>query len=333
MPSPSPVRAITTLTDPVAETGAELVVTDDMPGSSPTPARSPGASCPTGLPDRSRRRRPHPPRLLPPVARHPRHRPRPGWRPERCSTSRRCSPSAPSVSSSSPPGAAFGLLAATVTAGLLAVNELMVWQAKFPTAESLSLFVYTGALLAVALALSHPLAGGRRPRRGLVGVGFVARPEGIVVVGLAAIVLAGLWVFDRLDGRAWAFAAGFAPLLLLGTYQAYGRGSRYAAAAAGPALVRGGRGRSGPARPRRAGGALGAFLRPGVRLVGRGAVRRVEEAAGRDGPGAGLAARRLRPGRRSSSCSSPWPGSARSLLGPDYRIDKRGERSRGATTS
>ena len=190
----------------------------------------------------------------------------------------------------------FGLLAATVTAGLLAANQLMVWQAKFPTAESLSLFVYAGALLAVALALSTRWRVAAALGGALVGVGFVARPEGIVVVGLAAVVLAGLWVFDRLDGRAWAFAAGLAPLLLLGTYQAYGRGSRYARlqqglpsfeeAVAGAVLL----------VLVALGGALGAFPRPGVRLVGRGAVRRVEEAAGRGGPGAGLAARRLRPG-------------------------------------
>ncbi len=123
---------------------------------------------------------------------------------------------------------AFGLLAAAVTAGLLAVNELMVWQAKFPTAESLALFVYAGALLAVALALSTRWRVAAALGGALVGVGFVARPEGIVVVGSAAIVLAGLWVFDRFDGRAWAFALGLAPMLALGTWQAYGRGSRYA---------------------------------------------------------------------------------------------------------
>ncbi len=190
----------------------------------------------------------------------------------------------------------FGLLAASVTAGLLAANELMVWQAKFPTAESLSLFVYAGALLAVALALSTRWRVAAALGGALVGVGFVARPEGIVVVGLAAVVLAGLWVFDRLDGRAWAFTAGLAPLLLLGTYQAYGRGSRYARlqqglpsfreAVAGAVLlglvavaVRGVRSRvlaSGSSD-------AGLFARLGRRLAD-------------GGPGSGLAARRLRPG-------------------------------------
>ncbi len=124
---------------------------------------------------------------------------------------------------------AFGLVAASVAAGLLSVNEMVVWQAKFPTAESLSLFLYAGALLAVVLALTTrarvvaaAIAGG------LVGLGFVARPDGIFVVGLAAVALAALWAFDRMDGRGWAFAAGLAPTLLIGTYQAYGQGSRYA---------------------------------------------------------------------------------------------------------
>ena len=104
----------------------------------------------------------------------------------------------------------------------------MVWQAKFPTAESLALFIYAGALLAVALALSTRWRVAAALGGALVGLGFVARPEGIVVVGLAAIVLAGLWVFDRFDARAWAFTVGLAPMLALGSWQAYGRGSRYA---------------------------------------------------------------------------------------------------------
>lgn len=128
---------------------------------------------------------------------------------------------------------AFGLVAATVAAGLLAVNELQVWQAKFPTAESLSEFLYAGALLAIVLALRTRWRPAAAIAGGLVGVGFLARPEGIVVVGLAAIGLALLWALDRIDGRATAFAVGLAPLLLFATYEAYGRGSRYAGAQEG----------------------------------------------------------------------------------------------------
>jgi hypothetical protein len=128
---------------------------------------------------------------------------------------------------------AFGLVAATVASVLLAVNELQVWQAKFPTAEALSEFLYTGALLALVVALRTRWRPAAAIAGGLVGVGFLARPEGIVVVGLAAIGLALLWAVDRIDGRAVAFAIGLAPPLLFATYEAYGRGSRYAAAQEG----------------------------------------------------------------------------------------------------
>jgi hypothetical protein len=59
-------------------------------------------------------------------------------------------------------------------------------------------------------------------------MGFVARPDGIYVVGMAAVVLAALWAFGRMDGRAWAFAVGLAPTVLIGGYQTYVQDSRYA---------------------------------------------------------------------------------------------------------
>lgn len=123
---------------------------------------------------------------------------------------------------------AFGLMAATVASGLLALNELQVWQAKFPTAEAMAQCLYAGALLALVVALACRWRPAAALAGALVGVGFVARPEGILLVALAAAVLAGLWAFDRLDGRAVAFAVGLAPMLALGAYQAYGRDSRYA---------------------------------------------------------------------------------------------------------
>lgn len=124
---------------------------------------------------------------------------------------------------------ALGLVAATVAAGLLSVNMLEVWQAKLPTAEALSQFLYCGALLAVALALSTRWRVAAGVAGALVGMGFVARPEGLYVAAMAAGVLALLWAFDAFDRRAQAFAAGMAPPLLLGAYQAYLRASDYSA--------------------------------------------------------------------------------------------------------
>ena len=319
----------TTLTDPVAETGAELVVTDDIARI----VTDAGEVAWRKLPYRSFPTDPDDPDHILPDFFHL-------W-PATLATAYDLGGTA-GLFNLTPLFAvggvglfflatrrAFGLFAATASAGLLAVNELMVWQAKFPTAESLSVFFYAGALLAVALALSTRWRVAAALGGALVGVGFVARPEGIVVVALAAIVLAGLWVLERLDGRAWAFAAGLAPLLLLGTYQAYGRGSRYAAAAAGAAVVQGGGGRRGAAR---------ASWRSWP----------VSCAAGSSPPspaGTGLFAAL---GRRWAALDRERAlrlvGYAlvalfvlfllvalfrEDLLGQNYRIDKRGERSRG----
>jgi hypothetical protein len=133
---------------------------------------------------------------------------------------------------------AFGVVAGTVAAGLLVVNELQVWQAKYPTAEAMEQFFYAGALLGVVLAFRTrwrfaALVGGA-----FVGMGFVARPEGILIVGIAAVILAFVWAFRPLQETPtkvglrdpWTlFALGLLPPLLIGTYQAYGTGSRYVA--------------------------------------------------------------------------------------------------------
>ncbi len=124
---------------------------------------------------------------------------------------------------------AFGLVAATVTGGLLAVNMLEVWQAKFPTAEALTQFLYAGALLAVAMALATRWRVAAGIAGGLVGLGFVARPEGLYIVFLALFVLALLWGLEAWDGRASAFLIGLAPPAVIGAYQAYVRATNYVA--------------------------------------------------------------------------------------------------------
>jgi hypothetical protein len=318
----------TTLTDPVAETGAELVVTDDIARI----VTDAGEVAWRKLPYRSFPTDPDDPDLILPDFFHL-------W-PSTLATAHDLGGTAAlfNLTPLFAVGAVglfflaarrgFGLLAASVTAGLLAANELMVWQAKFPTAESLSLFVYAGALLAVALALSTRWRVAAALGGALVGVGFVARPEGIVVVGLAAIVLAGLWVFDRLDGRAWAFAAGLAPLLLLGTYQAYGRGSRYARLQQGlPSFEE---------------AVAGAVLLGLVAVAVRWVRSRVLASGSSDaGLFAGLG-RRLAAVDRDRARRLGGYGLValfvvflavawfrEELLGQNYRIDKRGERSRG----
>ena len=147
---------------------------------------------------------------------------------------------------------AFGPVAATVAGGLLAVNEMQVWQAKFPTAEAMSQFLYAGALLAVVVALRTRWRLAAALGGAFVGMGFVARPEGILVVGLAAVALAlrvgrpsaaGGPAPSR-TGDPWTlFALGLLPTLLIGTYQAYGTGLPLRRAPGGPA-------RASPSPPR-----------------------------------------------------------------------------------
>ncbi len=131
---------------------------------------------------------------------------------------------------------AFGTIAATVTGGLLAVNELQVWQAKFPTAEAMSQFFYAAGLLALVVAFRTRWRLAAFLGGAFVGMGFVARPEGILVVGIAAVVVAFVWAFRPLQADPprvglrdpWTiFVLGLLPTLLIGTYQAYGTGSRY----------------------------------------------------------------------------------------------------------
>jgi hypothetical protein len=212
---------------------------------------------------------------------------------------------------------AFGLVAATVAAGLLAVNELQVWQAKFPTAESLSEFLYAGALLAIVLALRTRWRPAAAIAGGLVGVGFLARPEGIVVVGLAAIGLALLWALDRIDGRATAFAVGLAPLLLFATYEAYGRGSRYAGAQEGlPSFAQA-----------MAGAVLLVLAAVALRLVTARGPAVVERARALDADrvlavlGYGLV------GLFALFLAVAW--FRHRLFGANYRINKAGDRTRG----
>ncbi len=248
------------------------------------------------LPHRPRRPGPHPPGLLPPLAGDPRHRPRPRWdrgavQPHPAVRPRRRRPPLPRRPAGVRPRGGLG------DRGAAGGQRAEVWQAKFPTAESMSLFFYAGALLAVALALSTRWRVAAGIGGALVGVGFVARPEGIVVVGLAAIVLAGLWVLDRVDGRAVGLRRRAGPAPLLGRLPGLRPGLALRPPPTGPALLRGGRGGSGAAGPRRGGRPLGAPAGPGGPTVRGRPVRRRGPTVGGPGPGPGLPARRLRPDR------------------------------------
>jgi hypothetical protein len=118
-------------------------------------------------------------------------------------------------------GAAGGLVAAGAGGLLLATNMLQVWQTRFPTTEVFAQALYVGALLGVVVALQT----GWRPAAGfaglLVGVGWLNRSDGFLLMLMSVALGAVLLTLRRWDGRATWYAAGLAVVLPHGFLQAY----------------------------------------------------------------------------------------------------------------
>lgn len=131
-----------------------------------------------------------------------------------------------------------GLVAAGVTGVLLATNMLQVWQAKYPTAEILTQALFMGAVLGLVLAIQTKWRWPAGVAGLLIGMGWLARADGLLLVLLAVGVGSTLWVLRRFDARCWWFAAGLAVIFPFGLYQAYGPTRTYTAAVAIPSRTR-----------------------------------------------------------------------------------------------
>jgi hypothetical protein len=122
---------------------------------------------------------------------------------------------------------AFGLLAGALAGLLLAANMLQVWQAKYPSSETFTQLIVSGALLGIVVALQT----GWRPAAGLagllLGVSYLARPDSLLLILLALGVGCVLIATGRFDARAAWFAAGLGVTLPYGFYQAYVSARRY----------------------------------------------------------------------------------------------------------
>jgi hypothetical protein len=122
---------------------------------------------------------------------------------------------------------AFGLLAGALAGLLLATNMLEVWQARYPSTETFTQMIVSGALLGIVVALQT----GWRPAAGLagllLGVAYLARPDSLLLILLAVGAGSVLIVAGRFDARAAWFAAGLAATLPCGFYQAYVSARRY----------------------------------------------------------------------------------------------------------
>jgi hypothetical protein len=122
---------------------------------------------------------------------------------------------------------AFGLLAGAMAGLLLATNMLQVWHAKYPSSEVFAQLLVGGVLLGVVVALKT----GWRPAAGvaglLLGLQYLARADGLLLLLLACALGCALIVAGRFDARAGWFAAGLAITLPYGFAQAYGLARRY----------------------------------------------------------------------------------------------------------
>lgn len=133
-------------------------------------------------------------------------------------------------------GPAAGLVAAGAGGLLLATNMLQVWQTRFPTTEVFAQALYLGALLGIVVALQT----GWRPAAGLsgllVGVGWLNRADGLLLVLLAAGAGAALVATRRWDARATWFAGGLAVVTPHALRQAYDLSLNYSVANGIPSL-------------------------------------------------------------------------------------------------
>jgi hypothetical protein len=115
----------------------------------------------------------------------------------------------------------FGLVAGSLAGLLLAANMLEVWQAKYLTSEVFTQMLVLGSILGVVLALrtGWRLAAGVAGL--LLGLGFLARADGLVLILIAVGIGCVLIATGRFDARAGWFAAGLALTLPHAFLQAY----------------------------------------------------------------------------------------------------------------
>jgi hypothetical protein len=133
-------------------------------------------------------------------------------------------------------GEAGGLVAAAAGGLLLATSSLQVWQARYPTTEVLAQALYVGALLGIVVALCT----GWRPAAGaaglLVGVGWLNRADGLLLVLLSVGLGAALVATRREDARAAWFTGGLGVVAPHALLQAYDLAASYSAANSIPPL-------------------------------------------------------------------------------------------------
>jgi hypothetical protein len=114
-----------------------------------------------------------------------------------------------------------GLACGAVAGLLLATNMLEVWQSKYPSSEISAQLLFIGALLGLVLTITirwRPAAGAAGM---LVGISFLDRADGELLIGLSVAALAAVIAARRWESRATWFAGGLAIVLPHALWQAY----------------------------------------------------------------------------------------------------------------
>lgn len=127
-------------------------------------------------------------------------------------------------------GRAGGLVAAGAGGLLMATNMLQVWQSRYPSTEVFAQALYLGALLGIVVALQT----GWRPAAGLaglfVGIGWLNRADGLLLVLLSAGIGAALLATRRWDSRATWYTGGLLIVTPHALRQAYEYAHNYSLA-------------------------------------------------------------------------------------------------------
>ena len=131
---------------------------------------------------------------------------------------------------------ATSTLTAVVFAALLVTSMMQVWQAKYPSTEVVAQCLLAGTLLAGVLAVDRRWSGAAFAAGVLLGVGFLARPDGFLYLLLAAAVAGTAIARGRVDRRLALLALGLATTFPYGAVNAYALRTRYSAGNSVPSL-------------------------------------------------------------------------------------------------
>jgi hypothetical protein len=131
-----------------------------------------------------------------------------------------------------------GLPGAWAAAVLLPTNMLQVWQAKYPSAEIFGQMLFLGATAGVVVAIVTGWRSAAALAGLLIGLGYLERADGVIMVLIAWAGVGALLAVRRFDARAAWFTVGLLATLPYGFYQAYHLAGAYTASNSVPSQAR-----------------------------------------------------------------------------------------------